>query len=70
MNKIVSEFAGIIALIIGVAMLAVLVSRQANTAGVIDASGRTFTNILTAAVNPFSNTTGGIRTGGLGSSAF
>lgn len=38
--------------IVGVAILAVLVSRQSNTAGVIQAAGRAFSDSLATAVSP------------------
>lgn len=38
--------------IVGVASLAVLVSRNANTTGVIQASGNAFSNALGVAVSP------------------
>ena len=38
--------------IVGVASLAVVVSRNANTAGVITASGNAFTNALGVAISP------------------
>ena len=38
--------------ITGVATLAVLVSKQANTAGVITAGGNAFSNAIKAAVSP------------------
>lgn len=40
--------------IVGVATLAVLVSRNANTAGVITAGGNAFANALNAATRPVS----------------
>lgn len=47
---------------IGLAVIATLVSNQANTANVLNAGGQSFANILKAATGPV---TGG---GGLGSS--
>ena len=38
--------------IVGVAILAVLVSRQSNTAGVIQAAGKSFSDALGVAVSP------------------
>lgn len=72
MQKMFSEIAGLLALIIGVAILAVLVSRQANTSQVIQSSGQAFSNLILAAVSPV---TGGgsslnMRGGSLGSSLF
>lgn len=44
--------------IIGVAIIAVLVSKQANTSSVIGAAGKAFSQVLGAAVNPVSNASG------------
>lgn len=68
MDKIVTETFGLLALVVGVAILAVLVSGQARTTEVISASTQGFSNILTAAVSPV---TGGAasymgRSGGFG----
>lgn len=54
MNKIITETAGILAMIIGVAILAVIVSRNANTVGVIKAAGDAFSGALSAATAPVS----------------
>lgn len=43
--------------IVGVASLAVIVSKNANTAGVITASGNAFTNALGVAVSPVTGST-------------
>lgn len=44
--------------IIGVAIIAVLVSKQANTSSVIKSAGAAFSQVLGAAVNPVSNVSG------------
>lgn len=44
--------------IVGVATLSVIVSKQANTAGVISAAGQSFSGALTAAVSPVTGGTG------------
>jgi hypothetical protein len=44
--------------IVGVASLAVIVSKNANTTGVITASGNAFTNALGVAVSPVTGTSG------------
>jgi hypothetical protein len=49
--------------IIGVATLAVLVSKKANTSGVISSAGNAFTSALAVAVSPV---TGGGGLGGVG----
>ena len=51
--------------IIGVAIVAVLVSKQADTSSVLAAGGKAFSQVLGAAVNPVSNASG---LGNLGSS--
>lgn len=52
MNSAISAVVQIAALIVGVAILAVLVSRQSNTSGVIKSAGDAFTGALNAAVSP------------------
>lgn len=52
--------------IIGVAILAVLVSRQSNTAGVISAGARGFAQDLSAAVSPVTGASGFGFGGGVG----
>jgi len=42
----------IVAAIIGLAVVAVLVSNNANTSGVLTSSGTALSNIITAAVSP------------------
>ncbi len=54
MDRIVTETFGLLALIVGVATLAVLVSRNANTAGVLKAGGGAFSEALRAATGPVS----------------
>lgn len=57
MERIVSESFGLLALIVGVATLAVLVSRNANTAGVLKAGGDAFSAMVGAATAPVSGGT-------------
>lgn len=52
MNELVNATVSIALAIVGVALLAVLVSRNANTAGVIGASGSAFSQGLLAAEAP------------------
>jgi hypothetical protein len=52
MERIFEQIVVIATAIIGVAILAVLVSRQANTAGVITAASRGFATALGAATAP------------------
>jgi hypothetical protein len=59
-DKAITGLVAIVTAIIGVAIIAVLVSNQSNTSGVLSAGGNAFSNILKTAVSPV---TGG---GGLG----
>lgn len=52
--------------IIGVAMLAVLVSKNSNTSGVINSGGNALTNFLATAVSPVTGG-GGSSLGGVSS---
>jgi hypothetical protein len=62
MNRGFEEVATIATAIVGVAILAVLVSKRANTAEVIKSAGQAFGGALAVAVSPV--------TGGAGSSSF
>lgn len=64
MDRLTESVVTIAVAIVGLATLAVLVSRNANTAGVISSAGRAFTDSLGAAVSPI--TGGGGLGGGLG----
>lgn len=59
-NQIFTSVVTIATAIIGVAIIAVLVSKNANTAGVISAGGSAFAQDLSVAVSPV---TGGGSTG-------
>lgn len=52
MDRLIDGAVSIAVAIVGVALLAVLVSRNANTAGVISASGSAFARGLSAATAP------------------
>lgn len=70
MKSVLGEVTTIIAMIIGVAILAVIVSPQARTSNVISSGGNALTNILNAALSPV--TGGGFSLGrgsGLSNSA-
>lgn len=60
-DKAITGVVAIITAIIGVAIIAVLVSKQSNTSGVLTAGGNAFSSILKTAVSPVSS--GGIGTG-------
>jgi hypothetical protein len=64
MGKAGEQFAVVALAIIGVAIVAVLVSKNANTTGVIGAIGKAFSGALGTAVSPI---TGGTSVG-IGSS--
>ncbi len=52
MNNITETVVTIATAIVGVALLAVLVSKRSNTSGVIQAAGSAFSNALGVAVSP------------------
>jgi len=59
MNDVVSGVITVATGIIGVAILAVILSNKASTVGVIGAAGKAFAGSLQAATNPFSGNSGG-----------
>ncbi len=59
MDKTVSAIVTIATAIIGVAILAVLVSRRSNTEGVIKSAGNAFSGSILAAVSPIIGGYGG-----------
>lgn len=54
MNKLVTEGATILMAVVGLAIVAVLVSNRANTSSVIGSAGDAFSKILGAATAPVS----------------
>lgn len=64
MGDIGSAVAGVATAIIGLAIIAVLVSQNAQTSGVIQSAASGFGNVISAAVGPV---TGGGGTSGIGS---
>jgi hypothetical protein len=52
MNNVIEPIVTISLAIVGLATLAVLVSRNANTAGVLTAYGQTFSSMVAAATAP------------------
>lgn len=62
MNAITESIVTVATLVVGVALLALIVSRRSNTAGVIQAAASGFGNVLNVAVSPV---TGGSMTGNL-----
>ena len=55
MGDLGSSVVTVLLAVIGVAVVAVLVSKNANTSGVLNAGGSAFSGILGAATNPFSS---------------
>ena len=51
-DKLIESLTTIAVAILGIAIIAVLVSKQANTSGVISASGSAFANDIQAAISP------------------
>lgn len=51
-DNLINSLVTIATAIIGVAILAVLVSRNANTAGVLGAAGKAFSGALSTALSP------------------
>ena len=63
MNEFTSAFSGIVVAIIGLAIVAVLVSQRANTAKVIGAAGSGLSGVISAAVSPVTGgSSGGLPT--------
>lgn len=60
-DRIVSSIVTVLTAIIGIAILAVLVSKNAQTPQVISSAGKAFTSAIQAAVSPIN---GGGFTGG------
>jgi hypothetical protein len=57
-NQLVTSVVTVAMAIIGVAIIAVLVSKQANTTGVIQASSSGFSQALGTALSPVTGSTG------------
>ncbi len=62
-DQLIASVVTVATAIVGLAVIAVLVSKQANTSGVITAGGSAFASDLAAAVSP-------ITGGGLGATNF
>ncbi len=65
-DNLINSIVTVLTAIIGVAIIAVLVSRNAQTGGVITAAGQAFANDLTAAVAPVTGAQATVNTGGGG----
>lgn len=57
-NRIFADIMTILVAVVGLAIIAVLVSKQADTGTVIGKAGDAFSGILKAAVSPLSGTSG------------
>lgn len=66
MNDFVGPIVTVVTAIIGVAILAVLVSRNSNTAGVIKAGSQGFSGMLGTALSPVTGGTGFTMTNNYG----
>ena len=68
-NELITSVTTVLTAIIGVAIISVLVSKNANTAGVIQAGGQSFSGALGTALSPVTGSGGlGSFTGGGGGS--
>jgi hypothetical protein len=56
-EQLISSVVTVALAIIGVAIIAVLVSRQANTSGVISSAGSAFSGVLGTALSPVTGAT-------------
>jgi PRD1 phage membrane DNA delivery len=59
MGNVFESVVSLFALIVGVAVIAVLVSNKSNTSGVISAAGSAFSSALGVAVSPVTGAVGG-----------
>lgn len=66
MNNATEALVTILSAVVGVTVLAVLVSRRANTAGVLSAGGNAFSQILGVAVSPVTGSAFATPTSSLG----
>ncbi len=67
-DKLITTVVQILVGVVGVSIIAVLVSKNSNTAGVLQAGGSAFSSILKTAVSPVSSNSGlGSLSGGVGS---
>ena len=61
-NPVVESFFSIFLAIVGVAIVAILISRKSNTAGVLQAFGSAFSNSLGTAISPVTGSSMTINT--------
>lgn len=67
MSQLTEQISAILLAVVGVAILAVLVSRNANTAGVLQAGGAAFSGILGTAISPVTGANPSTPLGAFGS---
>lgn len=65
-DKLVTAFVGVITAVIGVSIIATLVSKNANTSQVLSAGATGFSQILNTALSPVSGNNFGGLSGGAG----
>lgn len=68
-EQLVSSVITVSVAIVGLAIIATLVSKNANTAQIIGAGGSSFTQALTAAVSPVTGSSAGLNVAGTYGSA-
>lgn len=66
MDKFWTEITAVLSAIIGIAIIAVLVSNKASTTSVLNSASQGFANIVTAAVAPISGASASVNTGSSG----
>jgi len=57
-DQLIASVVTVLTAIVGLAVIAVLVSKQANTSGVIQAGGQSFSQAISAAVSPVTGSNG------------
>lgn len=57
-DQLIASVVTVATAIVGLAIIAVLVSQKANTANVVTAGGSAFSQAISAATNPFSGASG------------
>jgi hypothetical protein len=65
-EKLITSIVTVLTAIVGVAIIAVLVSKNSNTTGVLQAGGSAFSSALGTALSPISGSGFGSFTGGGG----
>lgn len=69
-DRLVTSVVTVLVAIVGVAIIAVLVSKNANTSGVLTAGGNAFSSALGAALSPVTGGGMGSFSGGGGLNSF